>query len=58
MKNKLRAAAAWLRSLFDGRDLAGLIGLLLLGYGGERLYPGAGFTAAGAILVSIAAFTR
>lgn len=58
MKEKLRAASALLGRHIDARDVAGAIGLCLLCYGGEVLYPGAGFAVAGAVLVGIAVFVR
>ena len=54
----MRKVATWLRSSFDRRDLLGLIGIGLLGYGGEMLYQGAGFAAAGAVLVAVAVLVR
>lgn len=38
----------------DARDALGLIGVLCLGYGLERIWPGAGFAAVGAVLVYVA----
>lgn len=50
----LRAAGAWLRNSFDRRDAVAACGLVLLGYGGEMLHPGAGYAAAGAVTIAIA----
>lgn len=57
---KLRALAARLLALEppDFRDVLGLVGVGLICYGGERLYPGAGFAAAGLVLVAVAAVVR
>lgn len=57
---KLRALAARLLALEppDLRDVLALAGVGLICYGGERLYPGAGFTAAGLVLVAVAAAVR
>lgn len=46
---------AWLARHIDRRDVLGLAGLSLLAYGGECLYPGAGYAAAGAVMVAVAA---
>ena len=58
MKETLRRFGAWLGSLVDARDIAAGAGLVLLGYGGELLLAGAGYAAAGAVLVAIAVFVR
>lgn len=44
--------------LIDRRDVLGAVGLGLLCYGGEVLYPGAGMAAAGAVLIAIAVLVR
>jgi hypothetical protein len=56
--NALRATSAWIRANLDRRDLVGVVGAVLLWLGGERLYPGAGTAAAGAVLVAIAVLVR
>lgn len=60
MMKSVRAAAAWVRSRadFDRRDVLGALGVGLLAYGGETLYPGAGLAAAGAVLVAVAVLVR
>lgn len=50
----LRSIAASVRAAVDRRDVLGLTGVILLAYGGETLYPGAGFALAGGVLVAIA----
>lgn len=47
-----------MRSSFDRRDLLGLVGIALLGYGGETLHQGAGIAVAGAVLVAVAVLVR
>jgi hypothetical protein len=47
-----------LRERVDGRDVLGVAGLLLLALGGERLLPGAGMAAAGAVMVAVAVMVR
>lgn len=54
----LRARVSRLWAALEGRDLALFSGLALLAYGGERLLPGAGFAAAGAVLVAVAVLVR
>ena len=49
---------AAIRSAVDARDVLAAAGLALLWYGGEHLYPGAGYAAAGAILVAVATLVR
>lgn len=46
----------WFARQIDRRDLLGIAGVCLLAYGGEALHPGAGITAAGAVLVLVAVF--
>lgn len=58
MKNKLAAAAAWIRSAVDRRDVLGLAGVGMLTYGGEVIYPGAGLAVSGAALIAIAVLVR
>lgn len=58
VKEKMAAAAAWIRSAVDRRDVLGLIGLGMLTYGGEAIYPGAGLAAGGAVLVAVAVLVR
>lgn len=43
---------------FDVRDLVGLCGAVLLWAGGERLFPGAGMTAVGIVLLAAAILVR
>ena len=54
----MKRAATWIKSHIDGRDILGMIGVGLLGYGGETLHPGAGYAAAGALLVAVAVLVR
>ncbi len=54
----MRKLGAWLKAHVDGRDVLAGGGLALFCYGGEALYPGAGFAAAGAVLVAIAVLVR
>lgn len=42
----------------DGRDAAGLMGLAMLVYGGERIYPGLGFVVGGAAVLATAVLVR
>ena len=58
MDQRLRAAFASMAASVDARDLIALAGIGLLIYGGERLYPGAGYAAGGAVLVAIAVLVR
>lgn len=58
MINWLRTAAARIRSSIDRRDVVGAAGIALLAFGGERLLPGAGFAASGAVLVAVAVLVR
>ena len=54
----MRRFVDWFKKTFDGRDGLGALGFAALAYGGEHLYPGAGFTVAGAVAVAIAALVR
>ena len=54
----IRNTFAAIGRAFDRRDLLGAIGVVLLYWGGERLYPGAGQAAAGAVLVAVAVWVR
>lgn len=49
---------AWLRAKIDARDVVGAVGLVLLGFGGEAIHAGAGFAAAGAVMIAIAVLVR
>ena len=44
--------AAWI----DRRDVVGLVGVGLLGYGASLIMPAAGFLVAGAVLTAVAVF--
>lgn len=46
----------WFARHVDKRDVLATLGLAMLAYGGEVLYPGAGITAAGAVVVAIAVY--
>lgn len=52
----LRAFGAWLSREFERREVICIGGLVLLGYGGETLYPGAGYAVAGLVMVWLAVF--
>lgn len=54
----LRERARRARAALDLRDLVLLAGLALLGYGLESIHPGAGYAAAGAVLILIATLLR
>lgn len=54
----MRAFRQWVIKSFDGRDGLGALGFAALTYGGEQIYPGAGFAAAGAVALAIAALVR
>ena len=54
----IRSAFAAIGRVFDRRDLLGACGVALLYFGGERLYPGAGLAASGAVLVAVAVWVR
>jgi hypothetical protein len=58
MKEKMLHLAAGIAAGIDRRDLVAAGGLGLIGYGGEIIYPGAGFAAVGAVMVAVAVLVR
>jgi len=54
----MKRLLSWVGAHVDGRDVLAAAGLGLLGYGGELLYPGAGFAAAGAVMIAVAVLVR
>lgn len=58
MRQAARAFYAKLTASIDRRDVLFAAGGVLVWFGGERLYPGAGYAASGAILVAVATLVR
>lgn len=57
MRRLIEIASRWAAKV-EGRDVVGLCGAVLLCAGGERLFPGAGMTAVGIVLLAAAILVR
>lgn len=54
----MRSIGTWLAIRDNQRDIVALVGAGLLWIGLDRIYPGAGMAATGAVLIAIAVLVR
>jgi len=54
----VRRVSAWLAVRDNQRDVVGLVGAILLWIGLDRVLPGTGMAATGAVLIAIAVLVR